>query len=158
VGRIGRAIDKTRALWLRVLREHASPREIGCAVGVGVFAGCTPIVGLHGVLAVALATALRLNKLWAFLGSRVSNLTIFPWIVLAEVQIAHRVRTGAWVAITVDDVLAHGKELLLDWLLGMIPVGGALAVAIGGMAYLVARFKARRTRAPRPPPSSGSSA
>jgi len=149
-------------LWRRLLHEHATPREIGWAVGAGVLAGCTPIVGTHGIIAIAIATAFRLNKLWALLGSRTSNTLIFPWIVLAQVQLSHRIRTGAWLALTVDDVLGRWRGFLLDWLLGMIPVGAGLAVAFGTAAYvvssLVVRIKARRRPAPPPPPSSESPA
>lgn len=139
-----RVIKRLRAVWELAKGEHASPRGVGWAVGVGVFAGCTPAVGFHGWLAVGLATVLRLNRLWAFLGSRVSSLVILPWIVLAEVQLAHRVRTGAWAPLHVDTVLHEGRALLVDWVVGMVPVGGLLAVILGVTAYVAARrFHAR---------------
>jgi hypothetical protein len=37
------------------------------------------------------------------------------------------------------DAVGHGKELLGDWLLGTVIVGGALAGTLGLAGYLVAR-------------------
>jgi uncharacterized protein (DUF2062 family) len=112
-----------------------------------VFSGCTPAIGFHGWIALGLATLLRLNRLWAFLGSRVSTFFILPWIALAEVELAHRLRTGTWAAVTVDNVLREAPGLLVDWLLGAGLVGGALAAILGFVAYAIAR-RARATSSP----------
>src|SRR5689334_4218671 len=82
--------EKTKALYRAAKAERASPRELFWAVFVGVFAGCTPAVGVHGPLALGLATLFRKNRLWAWLGSRISNMIILPFIAIAEVQVAHR--------------------------------------------------------------------
>jgi uncharacterized protein (DUF2062 family) len=133
-----RVAARLRALWQLARREHATPREIGQAVAVGVFVGCTPAIGFHGWIAVGLATLLRLNRLWAFLGSRVCTFFILPWIALAEVQLAHRIRAGRWVALTVDTALHEAPGLLVDWLAGAVLVGGVLAALLGAAAYVVA--------------------
>jgi uncharacterized protein (DUF2062 family) len=115
------------------------------AVGVGVFCSSTPFLGFHIWMALALATALRLNRLWAAVGSRASPPPILALLAFSQVQIAHRLRTGAWVPLAVHDVLAHSGELILDWLLGTPLVGGAYAVALGAVAYFVARRRAELT-------------
>src|SRR5690242_7009139 len=92
-----RLLQRLRSLWLLVLSERAAPREIGLAVALGVFVGSSPALGFHGWAAVGLATLLRLNRLWAFCGSRISNMVTLPWIAFAEVEVAHRARTGEWV-------------------------------------------------------------
>jgi uncharacterized protein (DUF2062 family) len=135
--------DKLKALWRLARSERASPREIGWAVAIGAFAGCTPAVGFHGWVALALATLFRKNRLFAWLGSRVSNILILPFIAFAEVEIAHRFRTGIWVSLELDRALEQAGGLLLDWCLGTIPVGGAIALVLGLGAWAVA---ARRQR------------
>ena len=45
--------EKIKRLWKLAKSERASPREIGWAVAIGAFAGCTPAVGVHGRLAMA---------------------------------------------------------------------------------------------------------
>ena len=71
-----RWLDLARDLWERARREHSSPREIGLAVGVGAFVACTPLIGFHLWLALGFATLLKLNRLWAMIGSRLSTTPI----------------------------------------------------------------------------------
>jgi uncharacterized protein (DUF2062 family) len=138
-GAVARLYARLRALWQLVRHEHATPREIGRAVAVGVFSGCTPAIGFHGWIAVGLATLLRLNRLWAFLGSRVCTFFVLPWIALAEVEVAHRLRTGTWADVTVGMVLREAPGLLVDWVAGAAIVGSVLAGVFGFVAYGVAR-------------------
>jgi uncharacterized protein (DUF2062 family) len=148
-----------RTLWLAALRERATPRGIAGSVAVGVFAGCTPFIGAHAGIALVAATLLRLNRLWALVGSRVSFFLVLPWIVVAEIQTAHRLRTGEWAPIFSANALARADEWLLDWCLGAIPIGAALALAFGALAYVLAKRRAAltpRTPSPAPPPSSES--
>ncbi len=148
--------DRARDLWLRALREHTTPRELALSVALGVFVGCTPFLGLHIWIALGLATLFRLNRLWAMIGSRASFFLFLPWIVLAEIQVAHRARTGEWAPILARDAMDHRGEYMLDWSLGVVPVGLVLAFAIGAVAYLLARRRALRPRTPsrsRPPSS-----
>lgn len=143
-GVVERARSQLRLLWKRAQEEHASPRDIGWAVAIGVFAGCTPGIGIHGWIALGLATLFRKNRLWTWIGSRISNMFVLPWIILLEIQVAHRVRTGAWVTVAIDDVLDRAQELLLDWCLGTFPVGFALGAVFGLLAFAIARYRARR--------------
>jgi len=149
-----------RDLWERALREHSTPAEIGLAVAIGVFSACTPFLGAHMWIALALATIFRLNRLWAFIGSRFSFLPVFAWVSFCEIEGAHRLRTGSWVPLAPREALAHGSELFADWLVGTVLVGGTLAAMAGLLAYEAARrWKKRvtgRTLAGSPPPSSES--
>jgi uncharacterized protein (DUF2062 family) len=165
-----------KLLWKLAKSERATPREIAWAVAIGAFAGCTPAIGFHGPLAMGLATLARKNRLFAWLGSRISNMVFLPFIALAEVQLSYRVRTGAWLVIDRDHILEQAPHLLLDWCIGMVPVGGAIGLVMGLVAYA---FAARRdaaaarklreelvksetatppTPSELPPPSSGSPA
>ncbi len=144
---VDRLRKRALALWLLARSERATPRQIGMAVAVGTFMGCSPALGFHGWLAVGAATVLRLNRLYCWVGSRISNLVTLPWIVIAEVQVSHRLRTGEWLALRADEVLAHGRDLLLDWVLGMFPVGGGLSLVVGLGAYWLARWRAAKNEA-----------
>jgi len=112
-------------------------------------------------MALGVATALRLNRLWAFVGSRVPSSILLAWIAFSEVELAHRLRTGAWMALSVDQVIAHpldvGWQLFGDWLLGWTMVGAALATVAGSLALGAARrwqrIRQRRPDALRPPTS-----
>jgi uncharacterized protein len=148
--------EKIRLLWKLAKSERASPREIGWAVAIGAFAGCTPAIGFHGPLAMGLATLFRKNRLFAWLGSRISNMVFLPFIALAEVQISHRIRSGAWLVINRDNALEQAPHLLLDWCLGTFPVGAAVGIVMGLGSYAFAYPETPPAEAR--PPSSGSPA
>lgn len=145
---------KVREIWRKARSEHASPKQIGLAFGVGAFCGCTPAIGFHGWVAIAAATLFKLNRLWSWLGSRISNIVILPFIVYAEIYVAHRIRTGEIIVFDRKHVIAEAHLLLLDWILGCVPVGLAIGIVLGAIGYAVARL--RRTPAPDPEPSSES--
>lgn len=158
-------MERGRIVWRLALRERATPREIAQAVALGAFCGASPALMVRPWIAVALATAIRRNRLFAFLGSHLSgNFVLTPVLALAEVQLAHRLRTGAFLALTLDDVMEHGPALLLDWIAGFLPVGAAVALLFGGAAYGCAVHHQRRMRRrlserrpSRPPPPSSES-
>ena len=151
---IRRLWEKLKLLWKLAKSERASPREIGWAVFWGAFAGCTPAVGFHGPLALAVATAMRKNRLWAWIGSRISNMLILPFIAIAEIQVAHRLRTGEAVSLRYEDALRRAPELLLDWCLGTIPVGAVIGAGAGLLAWAWAERRRRRTPPEEPPPDA----
>jgi uncharacterized protein (DUF2062 family) len=135
--------ERARALWTLAVSERASPREIGLAFALGAFVGCSPAIGFHGGLAVGAATILRKNRLFALLGSRVSNFLILPWIVFAEIELAHRGRTGQWMPLRVEEAVDQAPQLLIDWMVGWLVVGAALGAVLGAIAYVVALRRRR---------------
>lgn len=143
---------KIKRLWHLAKNERATPREIGWAVGLGVFIGCTPALGFHTVVVLAAASLFKLNRLFAWIGSRSSNALILPFIILLEIQVAHLLRTGSWAtidwrSIRLDRAFEQLAPLLLDWFLGTIPVGGFLGAVFGLLAYRLARARDRRRAA-----------
>lgn len=155
--------ESIKRLWVLAKSERASPREIFWAVFIGAFIGCTPAVGIRPYIAVGIATIARKNRLFCYLGSHTSNWLIMPFIVYAEVQIAHRLRTGAWASIDRHNITEQAPNLLLDWCLGTIPVGLVIATLVGSFGYALAKRRDRRAAASAlpaeaPKPSSGSPA
>lgn len=136
--------EKLTTLWRIARSERASPRDIGWAVAIGAFAGCTPALGLHGPLAIGLATLLKKNRLFAWLGSRISNMVFLPFITIAEVQVSHRVRTGEWVTLDREHALDQAASLILDWCLGTIPVGITIGSIMGVASWAFATRRDRR--------------
>lgn len=139
--------EKIKLIWKLAKSERASPREIGWAVAIGAFAGCTPAVGIHGWLGIGLATLFKKNRLFAWLGTRISNMLFLPFITIAEVQVSHRLRTGEWVVLDREHAIDQAGSLLLDWCLGTIPVGLAIASVMGFASYGIALRRDRRRAA-----------
>jgi uncharacterized protein (DUF2062 family) len=157
VGPLRRYYDRARAVWDWARREHATPREIGWSVGIGVFCGCTPFYGLHMWMALGITTLFRLNRLWAFIGSRVSTNVVLYAIVFSEIELGHRLRSGAWVRMAPREVFDHARQLLGDWLIGSAIVGTGLGALLGLVAYVVAtRAVSRRRLGQSPARTSGS--
>jgi uncharacterized protein (DUF2062 family) len=74
-------IHLTRAAirrWMEALLHIAdSPRRTAAAYAVGVLIGFSPLIGLHTVLAIAVAFLCRLNRIAVLLGAY----TNLPWIM-----------------------------------------------------------------------------
>lgn len=159
-----RLIDRWRALWKLAKNERAEPHQVGLAVFTGVFIGVTPLIGVHGWAALGAASAFRLNRLYAWLGSRISNVLLLPFIVYAEIQSARYARTGSLVSFDRAHALEQAPHLLLDWCIGTFIVGIPLGAAVGLIAYAIAkRQRATNNSTPdtpseSPAPSSGSRA
>lgn len=128
-----------RALWDRVLREHASPARVGFAVGVGVLVGCSPFLGLQVAIAALLAIVFRLNKLAVFLGLQISAPPLLPLVLFAGAQLGELVRHGhllrmdrvAFQAMPAGELV---RLLFFDILAGGTVLGLVLGTALGTAA------------------------
>src|SRR5215203_665370 len=72
-------LPKARAWLEQLLHTHDTPQRTAAAYALGVFFGFSPLLGLHTVLGLIFAFALRLNRVAVLLGVY-SNL---PWILPA---------------------------------------------------------------------------
>ena len=73
-----------RMLLRRLVHLNATPRQVALGMAIGVFIGCTPLLGLQIILALLLATWLRANRIAAIAGTWISNMfTTVPLYGLA---------------------------------------------------------------------------
>jgi uncharacterized protein (DUF2062 family) len=109
-----------------------------CAIGMGLFIGCTPFYGFHLLLCWIVGRLLRLNRLRMYVAANVSNPIIAPFVVFAELQTGAWLLTGAFLPLTIETVKsATAWQLGADLLLGSAVVGGVLG-ASGALATYVA--------------------
>jgi uncharacterized protein (DUF2062 family) len=136
-------------LWDRAKRENASPPQIGVAVGIGALSCCSPLLWTHMPVAVVLATLLRVNRVWAAFASQVPSLfgLLRPLMVLAEIELGHRLRTGAWVELDARQAVREAPRLAIDLAAGAGILGLGLGIVLGVLAYLYARR--RRMSSPK---------
>jgi len=66
-----------RTLQLLVLIQD-SPRRTAVAFALGVFLGFSPLIGVHTILGLALAYALRLSKIGVLIGIYMNS----PWVIV----------------------------------------------------------------------------
>jgi uncharacterized protein len=85
----------TRALvrkWMEsLLHIHDSPKRTALAFAVGVYIGFSPFLGLHTVIALAVAFVFNLNRVAVLVGAY----TNLPWIIAAWYAVT--TAAGAWL-------------------------------------------------------------
>ncbi len=133
--------------WLRsvaasVLNTHRAPAEVGTAIGVGVFLGCTPFFGFHTLLAMAASFLFGLNFVFVWLGTQISN----P--LFAGLLSAGSIGVGRYL---LHDASFTIGRLSLDWLAGSVVIGSALGTVSGVVGYGAARGFRKRSSEPAAP-------
>jgi uncharacterized protein (DUF2062 family) len=138
-------LRRVRSALRRLASEHTSTGRLATGIGVGALVGTSPFFGFHIVIGAALARLLRLNQLAVLAGEPVSLPFIAPFLVFASVQVGHRIREGAWASLAgLTLSVEQAGAFVLDWWLGSLLVGSALALVLGGGAYLLlGRFRSQ---------------
>jgi uncharacterized protein len=118
-----------RTVTLSVLNTHRTPGEVGTAIGVGVFLGCTPFFGFHTLLAMAASFLFGLNFVFVWLGTQISNPLFAGFLTVGSIGV------GSYLFHDVPHTAGH---LSLDWLAGSVVVGSVLGTVSGALAYVAA--------------------
>ncbi len=143
-----------RYVWRRLWRLTASPHAIAIGCSAGVFASFTPFMGLHFVIAAALAWGLGGNILASALGTFFGNPLSFPFIwfstynlggiILMEPKYSH----VDFAAELMHASFANLWHLIKPMMVGGIPLG----IFFGLVVYFpvraaVASYQQRRGKA-----------
>lgn len=147
--------ERFRTLMRQVLREHASPVRLGVAVGVGALVGSSPLIGLHAVVALGIATLARLNRVGAFVGSNVSVGPLMPLWIATEVGVGSQLlgrSVSAPSELRWDSAFTTAASA---WWMGWLVVGPVLGFAAGGLTFALARKRDERTGPSAGPEASG---
>jgi len=139
-----KALERAKTLLKRALSERATPRGLALSVGLGVLLGTSPLLGLHALIAAALATAFRLNRALAVLGTNISFGPLMALQVAGEVIVGSRLLGQELPPITASNALDVAKGALGAWWVGYAVVGPSLAGLVGGLVYALARRREAR--------------
>jgi uncharacterized protein (DUF2062 family) len=127
-----------------LLAENATPGLLGLSAGVGVFLGALPLISLHTVVIIYVATRLRLNRVMAVAAQ---NVCMPPFVPVICIELGHRIRFGRWLTeLSTQTVFAEAHHRLFEWLLGSLVVAPVAGVLVGGIVSLAARTIQGRTR------------
>ncbi len=133
------------ALLRGLLTEQLQPGRAAAAVWLGVALGIIPIYGLQSIVALALATLLRLNRPLTFAATFVNNPLLQPFLVAGSLQLGYLTLRGVWLSPATLTAVPW-REHLLPFFAGSL----ILSVAVGGSAALAAYlFVALRGKDPR---------
>lgn len=118
-----------RYLYIRFVRMQSSPRAIARGVAAGVFAGSFPLIGLQSVLAIAIASLIRGNKVVAAAGTFISNpLTSVPIFALnfqvGRLLLGLPMQSALPASLTdINEWINMGLDVAATMMLGSLAVG-----------------------------------
>jgi uncharacterized protein (DUF2062 family)/2-polyprenyl-3-methyl-5-hydroxy-6-metoxy-1,4-benzoquinol methylase len=130
-----------------LVREHSGKRQIFTAIVVGMVVGCTPLFGLHLLLCIMAAMALRLNKFVVYLAANISIPPLIPLLAFLSIQTAHVMAHGSFMPMDHDTLYQHRFDFIVYWLLGAVPVGLVLGAVTGAVTVLVMGRLHRKNKA-----------
>lgn len=125
----------------RVLRLSGTPHSVALGVAVGVGISCTPLIGFHTIIALAVAFLVGGNLVGAALGTVFFNPLTAPFITAADFRLGRvfiggpaHFRSGGDVPANLAEKLLHGAwPWFKQAAVGCIPIG----VIAGAIAYLI---------------------
>lgn len=125
-----------------LLRDHATPVELATAAAVGTLLAALPLVAVHTVVIVYVATRLRLNLVMAV---AIQNLCMPPFVPFLCIEVGYFMRHGRWLAdLSRETWFQQALQRFWEWLLGSLVVAPLLALAMFvAMFWLVTAIKRR---------------
>jgi uncharacterized protein len=139
-------MSRLRQLGQVLFHVEDTPHRTALAFGVGVFIAFSPLLGIHWLLALATAFALRLNRVAVLLGTYVNN----PW-TLAPLYLAGTALGCALLGVSPEglstiewhrhgwDFYAHLMEHLKPYVWPYVVGNTLLGAAAGGVTYFILR-------------------
>jgi uncharacterized protein (DUF2062 family) len=149
-GWLHRAWRTTRERVAAAFRAHLTPGAFGKAVGIGVFIGFLPLVGLHIFICMALARWMRLNQAITVIAAHVSNPLTLPFIIVAELAVGEVVlhgrsrsveAMGGGEGVALLSMFSQGWDVVLSLVVGSVILGGAIGLVSGLGSLLVWRLR-----------------
>ena len=119
---------------------YIKPRK-ALSVALGVFVGISPLWGLHTIIVVFLAVALKLNKVIAFTFSNVSLPPFIPFILYASLKL------GSWLlgsefnfsVATINENFEFIKHLK-TYVVGSFTLAITAAILFGFLSFVIFSF------------------
>lgn len=139
-----RALRHPVRLLRSLLEENATPGLLGMSAAVGTFLATLPLISLHTVVILYVATRLRLNRVMAV---SIQNLCMPPFVPVLCVELGYRTRYGHWLTdLSMRTLVGELHQRLLEWLIGSLVVAPVAAILVGGAVLLAARAVQGRGR------------
>ena len=121
---------------VRLSKKGLSPHEIALGVAVGIFVAFIPLFGTHTIMAIALASLLRVNTLIVLLGTQISNPLTLPFQLFISAEVGSVILNGKFLEIKFSHELSY---LLGHYLLPIIVGGLILGIVGSGVSYLLVK-------------------
>ncbi len=132
----------TRYVAARLWRLRATPHAIALGCATGVFASCTPFLGLHFILAGLLAWVTRSSILASALGTFFGNPLTFPFIWIASYQLGNWALGLDSKVLDIDlsgGIFDKSMDQLIPLLKPMTVGGVPLGITMGTLIYFIVK-------------------
>lgn len=127
-----------------------SPKKIALSFSAGVFIGMSPLLGLHTILGLIIASLFRLNKFVTVIGVYITN----PWTIVpiytfstfigARILGVKKVIPSIdWHNLNLTHIVSELSDLLIPFIFGTLFVGTLTAIASFFILYRITK-KTRR--------------
>lgn len=142
---------KLNASWL-ILKLDGDPHQIASGYSLGIFIGLMPLVGVKAIIAMAIASLLKWNRLAAGIGVFNINPITAPFFFGLNYLVGKQV-TGCRQSFQIpaefslrffSDLFQNGSEILLTLAIGGVLLGIPFAFFSYHLVYIVLRNRRKR--------------
>ena len=127
-----------------LLKENATPGGLALAAAVGIFLGVLPLISIHTIVIIYVASRLHLNKVMAV---AIQNLCIPPFVPVICIELGHYMLYGKWITdASLKTIFGQLPDRLWEWFLGSIIIAPLAAVVMGVSIYFIANTLKNKTR------------
>lgn len=128
-----------------LLKENATPEGLAMAAAVGIFLAILPLLFVHTIVIIYVATRLNLNKIVAV---NVQHLCMPPLVPALCIETGYYIRHGHWLTdISFTTIFSQFSDRLIEWLLGSLIIAPISAVLMGIVVFFSATLIKRQTAA-----------
>lgn len=125
-----------------LLNENSTPVGLAASAAVGTFLAVLPLLSIHTLVIIYVATRLHLNKVMAV---SIQNLCIPPFVPVACIELGYYMRYGKWLTdVSLNTVFGQFAERIWEWLLGSLIVAPVLATIVGVIVFFISQALQRR--------------
>ncbi len=119
-----------------LLKENATPLGLAVAAGTGIFLGVLPLLSVHMLAVLYVASRLHLNKIMAL---SVQNLCMPPFVPAACIELGHLILHKKWLTeISWNTFFSSIPERIWEWFLGSLFLAPLLGIISGVIIYFCA--------------------
>jgi len=128
-----------------LLMENSTPAGLAMSAAVGIFLAVLPLLFVHTIVIIYVATRLHLNKIVAV---NVQHLCMPPFVPALCIEVGYYMRYGRWLTdISFTTVFSQFSDRLIEWFLGSLIIAPAGAVLMGVVIFIPATLIKKRSTA-----------
>lgn len=130
---------------MMLLKENATPEGLAMSAAVGTFLAVLPLLFVHTVVILYVATRLNLNKIVAV---NVQHFFMPPFVPVLCIEVGYYIRNGHWLTdVSFTTIFSQFSDRLIEWLLGSLIIAPIGAVLMGIIIFFSATLVKRQTTA-----------